>query len=610
MNRIDWQGLLAALKAFHFLRPWWLLALLALPVLWGVWKLGQRRANAWRGLVDAHLLAHLQVGGGRRQTLALFGSIAAWILGTVALAGPSWRQEEQPLWQTRAPLMIALDLSDSISANDLPPSRLLQARAKLATLLRERAGGQVGLVAYAGEAFTVAPLTDDAANVALFLDALDPGIMPVAGSDAGKAIALSQTLMRQAGFDRGQILLVTDHADAGADGAAGQAASAGFHVSALGLGTAAGAAYRDSSGQIDRAQLDAGSLQRLASAGGGGYQPLVAGDADLKALGVLDPQSEDARAAHGEKGTAWRDQGYWLLPVLMLLCLLAFRRGGMLAAIALCVLLPMAQPAQAADWWTRGDQKVQQRIEQGAQAYRKGDFAAAQSQFNGIDSADGLYNQGNALAKQGKYDEAIAAYDAALKKQPGMEDAIANRAAVEAARKQQPPGGQGGKGGEQGKDQQDSKQGSQSQQQDGGQQGDKPQNQGQQGQQDKQDKQQASKDEESSGKDDPSKGSEQDGQGKPSDAKPDAPKSAAEQQKEQQDADAAQRQKMQQAMQQGGQGEDPGKAGQAQATPETAAERERRQATEAWLRRVPDDPGGLLKAKFQLEYQRRQRDGE
>jgi Ca-activated chloride channel family protein len=607
MNRGSEQWFLTALKEFHFLRPWWLLALLAVPVLWWLWKLSQRRANAWRGLVDAHLLAHLQVGGGRRQTLALFGSVAAWILGTVALAGPSWRQEEQPLWQTRAPLVIALDLSDSISANDLPPSRLLQARAKLATLLRERAGGQVGLVTYAGEAFTVAPLTDDAANVALFLDALDPSIMPVAGSDAGKAIALSQSLMRQAGFDRGQILLVTDHADAGADGAASRAASAGFPVSALGLGTATGAAYRDTGGQIGRAQLDAGSLQRLAAAGGGGYQPLVAGDADLKALGVLDPQSEDARAAHGEKGMAWRDQGYWLLPVLMLLCLLAFRRGGMLAAVALCVLLPMAQPARAADWWTRADQKVQQRIEQGAQAYRKGDFAAAQTRFSGIDSADGLYNQGNALAKQGKYDEAIAAYDAALKQQPGMEDAIVNRAAVEAARKQQPPDGQGGQGGEKGKDQQDPKQGSQSQQPEGGQQGDKPQDQGQQGQQDKQ---QPSKDEDASGKDDASRGSEQDAQGKPSDARPDAPESAAEQQKAQQDADAAQRQKMQQAMQQGGQGEGPAKAGQAQGKTETAAERERRQATEAWLRRVPDDPGGLLKAKFQLEYQRRQRDGE
>jgi Ca-activated chloride channel family protein len=595
MNRGGWEWFVTGFKEFHFLRPWWLLALLALPLLWWLWQQTQRRANAWRGLVDAHLLAHLQAGGGRRQRLALLGSIAAWVLGSVALAGPSWRQDEQPLWQTRAPLVIALDLSGTINANDLPPSRLLQARAKLATLLRERAGGQVALVVYAGEAFTVAPLTDDAANVALFLDALDPGIMPAAGSDAGKAIALSQALMRRAGFDRGQILLLTDHADGEAQGAARRAASAGFNVSVLGLGTPTGAAYRDADGRIGRAQLDAASLQRLAAAGGGRYQALTTGDGDLKALGVLTPQSESASAAKGEKGIAWRDQGYWFLPLLMLVCLLGFRRGGVLAALLLCVTLPVAQPAAAAavDWWARADQKTQQRLEQGAQAYRKGDFAAAQAQFQGIDSADGLYNLGNALARQGQYDQAIAAYDAALEKQPGMEDAIANRAAVQAARKPPPPGGQGKQGGQQGKGQ--DKPPSQS-----GQQGDKSQQQGGQGQQDPGDQKPA--------QDSSDPGKPQDGKDPASDAQADPPQSAAEQQQRQQAADQAQRRRMQQAMQRNGQ--DPAQPGQAQARPETAAEREQRQATEAWLRRVPDDPGGLLKAKFQLEYQRRQREGE
>lgn len=597
MNRGGLDGWLSALKAFHFLRPWWLLAVLALPLLWWLWRLGQRRANAWRGLVDAHLLAHLQAGGGRRQTLALYGSMLAWILGVLALAGPSWRQEEQPLWQTRAPLVIALDLSGTISANDLPPSRLLQVRAKLATLLRERAGGQVGLIAYAGQAFTVAPLTDDAANVALFLDALDPAIMPVAGSNAAEAIAQAQDLMRRAGFDQGQILLLTDHAEGSADEAARRALSAGFDVSVLGVGTPAGAAYRDAQGEIGRARLDAASLQRLATAGGGRYRPLVTGDADLKSLGVLDPRAEGARSERGEKGTAWRDQGYWLLPLLMLVCLFAFRRGGALAVLALCAVLPMSQSAAAADWWSRADQKAQQRMEQGAQAYRKGDFPAAQAQFTGIDSADGLYNQGNALAKQGKYDQAIAAYDAALKKQPGMEDAIANRAAVEAARKQPPQGGQDG---EQNTDKNKSQQGNQSPQD--GQQSNKAQDQGSQGQQQKPDQPESGQPD----KTDSAKPS-QDGKGDQAESKPDKPSSAADQQ-QQQAADQAQRQQMQQAMQQGAQ--PAAQPGQAQAKPETAAQREQRQATEAWLRRVPDDPGGLLKAKFELEYERRQREGQ
>jgi Ca-activated chloride channel family protein len=594
MNR-DWDRFASVLGQFHFLRPWWLLALLALPLLWWLWQQTQRRANPWRGLVDAHLLAHLQVGGGHRQRLALIGIITAWVLGSLALAGPSWRQDEQPLWQTRAPLVIALDLSGTITANDLPPSRLLQARAKLATLLRERAGGQVALVVYAGEPFTVAPLTDDAANVALFLDALDPAIMPAAGSDAGKAIALSQALMRQAGFDHGQVLLLTDHAQDRAVAAARRAAGAGFSVSVLGLGTPAGAAYRDADGRIRRAQLDAASLQRLAAAGGGRYQALTPGDGDLEALGVLNPQAEDATTAKGEKGVAWRDQGYWLLPLLMLVCLFGFRRGSVLAALLLCVSLPIAQPAAAApvDWWARPDQKAQQRLEQGAQAYRKGDFAAAQAQFQGIDSADGLYNLGNALARQGQYDQAIAAYDAALKKQPGMEDAIANRAAVQAARKRTPPGGQGKQGGQQGKGQDKPPSPS-------GQQGDKPQQSDGQDQQEPGDRKPAP--------DSAAPGKPQDGKDQASGAPAEPPQSAAEQQQRQQAADQAQRRRMQQAMQ--GHGQDPAQPGQAQAKPETAAEREQRLATEAWLRRVPDDPGGLLKAKFQLEYQRRQREGQ
>ena len=198
-----------------------------------------------------------------------------------ALAGPSWHRSAQPSWQSRAPLVIALDLSSATLANDLPPSRLAQARAKIARLLQARAGGQIGLVVFADDAHTVAPLTDDAANLAVFLDALAPDIMPVDGSRADRAIAWSARLLRQAGFDRGDILLLTDHADADALRAAAAAAGDGYRVSAIGLGTAAGAAYRDADGHFDTAQLDASSLRALATAGHGDYAVLSAGDGDL-----------------------------------------------------------------------------------------------------------------------------------------------------------------------------------------------------------------------------------------------------------------------------------------------------------------------------------------
>ena len=579
----------AWLHALHFLRPHWLWALLALPLLWGLWQMRRRRSNVWRGVVDAHLLPHLLEAGGKAAGGAVWMGALGYALAVLALAGPSWRQAEQPLWQAQTPLVIALDLSSSSTASDLAPSRLLQARAKLATLLRARAGGQVALVAYAGEAFTVAPLTDDAANVALFLDALEPEVMPVDGQQADRAIAWSVRLLQQAGFEHGDILVLSDHADAAADNAASVASRQGFRVSALGLGTASGAPYRDGEGRILHARLDAGSLRALAAAGGGNYRSLATDDSDLRALGVLDPGEAGASAQRGEKGLAWQDGGYWLLLPLMLLALFAFRRGGAFTVVLLCVFVPVAMPADAAehDLWKRADQQQHERMEHGADAYRKGDFAAAEKDFAGIDSADAFYNQGNALAKQGHYDEAIAAYDRALELRPKMEDAIENRKVVDAARKRKATQNQ---------------QQQQQQKKSGGQ--ESPQDNKDKTQSGQQDRQQAQPDSPQS--DSPKQQqspSQPPGRGQ-------SPQQKAADAKAQQAADAAQRERMAQAMAQAGKGgQKEESARQAAAANETPAQREQRQAVEAWLRRVPDEPGNLLKTKFRLEYERRQKEG-
>ncbi|MCI2243046.1 tetratricopeptide repeat protein [Xanthomonas sp. PPL568] len=606
-------------QALHLLRPEWLWALLLLPLLGWSWWRRRRRRDIWRRTVDPHLLPHLLARGDAKGRAGLLLGALGYALAVLALAGPSWRQEQQPLWQARTPLVIALDLSAQIDARDLPPSRLLQARAKLARLLHERAGGEVALLAYAGEPYTVAPLTDDAANVGLFLDALSPQVMPVAGQRTDLAIDWAAQLLRQAGFSRGDILVLSDQADAQAQQAAAHAAGQGYQVSALGLGTAQGAAYRDDQGRLAHAQLDAGSLRALATAGTGRYAALTPDDSDLRALGVLRPQEADATAADESHGRVWLDQGYWLLPPLMLLALLAFRRRGG-AAVLLLVLVPLALPgpaqaqpaaqAQAATpapvaggWWERADQVRQQRLDAGVQAYRKGDFAAAQQQFEGIDSDAGWYNLGNALARQGRYDEAIDAYDKALKLHPQMADAIANRAAVEAARKRQ--SSQNSKSGQQGKDGQQQKNGQQQngQQQNGQQQSGQQQNGQQQNGQQK-DQQQAQGGQQQNGK----QRDGQQGRDGARDAQQAPPKPGDAQ--AQQQADAAQRQQMQQAMAQQGGTDKQAAERAAAAANETPQQREQRQAVEAWLRRVPDDPGNLLRAKFRLEHERRQREQE
>lgn len=578
----------------HFLRPLWLLALLLLPaVAW--WRRDRAARTVWEDAVDPHLLPHLidrGAGSGRRAApwtawLGLLGLA----LAILAMAGPSWRKSEMPLWQTRTPLVIALDLSSRTLANDLPPSRLPQARAKIARLLKSRDGGQLALVAWAADAYTVAPLTDDAANLALFLDALAPDVMPEDGHDAARAIAWSSRLLGQAGFGRGDILLITDDADAMAAQAAASARAAGYRVSVLGLGTPRGGSYPTRHGGSGMARLDPASLQALAQAGGGRYAALTPGDADLRALGLLAPESADTVSGRGRTVAGWRDEGYWLLPLALLCLLPLFRRGGVLAVLCLALLAPawqlQAQNTTQVPQGTafrRADQVTHDRLERGVAAYRRKQYEQAAAAFAGIDTAVGQYNLGNALAQQGQLDAAIAAYDRALKLRPGTQlqaDAIANRKTVDEQRKKKPPQGQNPPP---------------QQQRQQKQQGRQPQQNGQPGQQGQPSQQQ---------------GQGQSSSPQPAQRPPSPPQTGSGQStptpqpgdpQQQAQADAAQRARMEQALRR-----QRGEAarGQAQGKAESPADRERRLANEALLRRVPDDPGGLLRAKFRLEYERR-----
>ena len=593
-------ALAQALEALHFLRPQWLWALLALPLLAWAWRRHRARADAWRGVVDPHLLPHLlERGEGRRGLFVLGALLFGAMLAILALAGPSWRQGEQPLLQGEAPLVVVMELSSAMLANDLPPSRLLQARAKLATLLDRRSGGQVGLVAFADDAYTVAPLTRDAGNVALFLDALSPDVMPVDGNRPSTGIERAVKLLEQSGFKGGDILVIGSSADDDANAAAAAAHRDGYRVSALGLGTRKGAAYRTAQGEIRRARLDAAALRAMAAAGGGRYATLTSGSGDLAALDVLDATAAARADESGNSATTWRDDGYWLLLPLMVLGLFAFRRGGgAVAVLLLCACLPWRVALAADDGtpWRRADQVQHARMLDGTAAYRREDYAAAAQAWETLPGADAAYNRGNALARAGRYEDAIAAYDEALRLQPGMDDAAANRKIVEdAMNRKPPPSPSGGRG-----DQQQSPDS-------GKPDDDSPDSGNDSGKQQPQPQESGSRDGKGTGKDE-ERAQGQSGERDEQEQAPPEPGDADAQRK----ADEQQRQRMQQALEQ----QDPGKDTRQEdakggvAVQRSATEQEKQRANEAWLRRVPDDPGGLLRAKFRLEYERRRETGE
>ena len=628
---------------FHFLRPWWLVALAILPVLWKMLSARGADAGAWRGVVDAHLLDHLLVRGGDAapSKLPRWLAMIGWTLACLALAGPAWEQLPQPLYQNRAARVIALELSSTMSAQDIKPSRFERARFKISDILKRSGDSQTALIAYSGEAFVVAPLTDDTNTVANLVDSLDPSVMPVSGNATGNAIDLAVKLIQGAGLHDGEIVLLSDAVSNDADAAARRARAAGMRVSIIGVGSEQGAPVplvqggflKNSSGDIVLPKLDNGALSAVASDGGGRYAPISTDANDLDhVLDDLAPHAvAQTQSAQAQQATTlrYRDRGPWLIVLLVPLALSGFRRGWlMMLPLVLC---SHAQTAAAFSWtdlWERPDQQAQAKLDagdakqaqalaknpalRGAADYRAGDMADAARDFQSVDDADARYNAGNALAKQQQFKEAIAAYDDALRRDPSMADAATNKKAVEEwLKKQQQKNDQGEK------DKQDSKDHQGKDQQDKGSEGSKgedqkkdqsdPSSKASDADQDSKKNQQGQQNEQNSGaKNDQQSQSKSAGQ--QNDRGDDQ---NAQQQAGAKDADKQSQERYSQGMDQALKKDDDKDQKKNQpirlgASEKQGAQDEQQQAVQQWLQRVPDDPGGLLRRKFQLEHQRRQ----
>ncbi|MDD5033995.1 MAG: VWA domain-containing protein [Methylococcaceae bacterium] len=599
------------MSEFHFLRPYWLLALLPLAALsWRLFRLG-RGGGDWRRLCDPALLPHILIhdGGGKPARRASLFFTLGGLLAILALAGPVWERLPAPAFRNEAALVIALDLSRIMEAADLKPSRLERARFKIADILKQRKDGLTALLVYSGDAFTVTPLTDDSATINSQLSALTSDLMPAQGSRCDLALALAGNLLKQAGLTRGDVLLISNgvNLDQASD-AAKELKSQGYRVSILGAGGEEGAPVplpeggflQDGKGNIVISKLAAPALRQLANEGGGMYQKLATDNSDLSALlGFFERQAHSAsenQAANPVQVERWEERGIWLLPMLLPIAALAFRRGYL--AVLVFLLLPLPKPAQALEWqdlWHTRDQRASQAFQSGdpakaaevfenpawkaAAQYKSDQFEEAAKTLQGQDSADAQYNLGNALAKQSHYPQAIAAYDRALKLNPKHEDAHYNKELVEKAMKEQ---------------QQDPKQSDKNpdQQDKGGQKNDQNQQQGQ--------------------KQSPSDSS-QDPKNEPQDStaqnqnKPEQPMQNKAEQAEhgKQDDQQAPEKEAEAARQQEAKHEPSDKGAQARVG-EDNRKNEETQADEQWLRRIPDDPGGLLRRKFQYQYQQRQ----
>jgi len=430
---------------FHFLRPLWLLAIAALlPLLWRAART-RRSAGAWERVCDPELLEQLLVPGSRRAVrLPALLLALGWTAACVALAGPTWERLPQTSYRSPTQTIAVLDLSESMLARDVAPSRLVRARFELLDLL-DRVEGAVGLVIFSDEPYAVTPLTDDPRVIAELVPTLSPDLMPGRGKRLDRAIDRARELLEQAGAPHGRVVVLSDglgSAPEAARDAARRSADAGYQVSALGLGEGAEA------------------LESLVRLGGGHYAPVTTDDSDVER--VLATRSDGANLlSFGDAEQAsvgadvWRDEGPWLALIPLLLAPFAFRKGWASALVLLFAIGLQAPRAEAAEGtlFQRADERGAEAFAEGRHAeaadlfedpewraaalYRSGDYEGAVASLHGRTDPDSLYNRGNALARSGRLEEAIESYDQVLEQNPDNEDAAYNRELVKSLLEQQ-----------------------------------------------------------------------------------------------------------------------------------------------------------------------------
>ena len=411
----------AFIENFHFLRPW-LLVLLLIPFL--LYRCCYNRLNtvsSWEKVCDKKLLDFLLIKGSSLQRRMIFYLCGFGLFVTViAAAGPCWIKQEAESLVPENPIMLMLNLSSDMMEKDVTPDRLSRAKYALSDLLSDVKSAQKGLIVYAGEPFLIAPITEDSQLINNLLPSIDFTIMPENGDRLNLAIDLATESLQNGGWTQGQIVVFTSDVGQNFAQALRQASSVaadGYSLNVVNVGA-----------------KENEKLKQIADKGNGNYYNI--GQINLLAQKLQNLQADKMKASQN-KITQWLDEGYYLSLIPLLCCLYLFRRG------ILCVLflLSISFPASAGFFlndnqeglraFNRQDyqaaaQSFKEPAWQASSYYRLQDYEKAYQKFSTFEDTENLYNQGNALAKMGKIEEAIKKYEDVLAQNPNHEDAKFN----------------------------------------------------------------------------------------------------------------------------------------------------------------------------------------
>lgn len=560
---------------FHFLRPWYLLLLILSALFYWRYFKGLKNKSSWEGICDKKLLDFLLIKGSSKQRKAIAYLAFVGIVGIVlAISGPSWQKKEIPSLTPENPVMLLLNLSTDMAQKDLTPNRLTRAKFEISDLLKLLHNVQAGLIVYSSEPFLISPITDDLKLLENLLPAIEFNIMPTNGDRLDRAIALAIEKFKNASYSNGNIIIFTSDIGERFDLAleeAKKAQSENYTISVV-------AVTAD----------DAEKLKLIAQNGGGIFTNINANDQDIEKIAVeISKNINDELKLSENLRSTWEDYGYYLIIIPLLCCLYFFRKG--IAVIIL--LMSNFSQAQAGFFinnnqeglkaynnqdYTTAVQKFEDAKWKAAALYKAGDYEKALQEFGKVSDLTALYNQGNALAKAGKTEEAIKKYEEVLKLDEKHEDAKFNLEYLKQQQEEQQQDQQQNQNQEQNSEQkQDQQQSQQSDQEQNKDQQDNADNQHYQDQ--KEQKQSPSEQDENENKNEEKEESDK-----------------------QQQAMSQQEQEAQKKEQQAE--EEKKAAAELQKGDEETKYDEEVQAREQQYRDIPEDTGGLLRAFIEKEY--------
>ena len=576
---------------FHFLRAGWILLIPIAILLIFIFKRRLLTIGNWEKLIDKRLLPYVM---SRSQ---LFDNQYKWwlislisVLSIIALAGPTWERIEQPSFRTDQSLVIALDLSRSMNAQDITPNRLTRAKLKILDILERRQGAQVALIVYSANAFTVTPLTSDTDTIIALINSIDTSIMPSRGSYPALAIDKGLQLLNQASVSNGEIILVTDGGiTSDSFSSAQKLRDEGYRLSALGIGSMNGAPIpketggfiTDNTGQITISRLEVDDLKDLVEIGGGNYTSITSNDQDIDTL-LSEVYSAFRESDDSVTTDQWKEFGPWLLLIVVPFGSLLFRKGWVF--VFLLTIMPIDNSVYALDWndlWKTRDQQAKEAMESGdydkaielfedsewlaAAHYKAGNYRQSANGYNNNSDIDHLYNHANSLAKIGQFEEAIENYEQVIAEEPNAEDALYNLNLLKDLLSENQSSEENN---DDGQSSEEASTGEQSQQQNG----------------------------------DESEQSDNEGNSKTGDSDDESDANPNQKLSNEEDIEAIEKELERAAEENSNQ--EPQQEDNNESGLEGRMAQEQQQAMEQWLRRIPDDPGGLLRRKFRYQYQR------